>query len=103
MSSEKGSKFIYAHEHKVNYYNYHFGGLWEIKNWESVKKTVWTSKQAYVGAKIHFLVRQNLRFSPQMHHNFRQNSIFLPQATWLVKAMAYFVYNNQKLKSSSKF
>lgn len=93
MSSEKGSKYIYAHEHKVDYYNYHFGGLWEIKNWE--RKT-W-------GLKYIFLVRQNLHFSPQMHHNFRQNNIFLPQATWLVKAMTYFVYNNQKLKSSSKF
>ena len=67
----------------------------------SRKQSEQASKRTW-GLKYIVLVRQNLHFSPQMHHNFRQN-IFLPQATWLVKAMTYFVYNNQKLKSSSKF
>lgn len=68
----------------------------------SRKQSEQASKRTW-GLKYIFLVRQNLHFSLQMHHNFRQNNIFLPQATWLVKAMTYFVYNNQKLKSSSKF
>ena len=68
----------------------------------SRKQSEQASKRTW-GLKYIFLVRQNLHFSPQMHHNFRQNNIFLPQATWLGKAMACFVYNNQKLKSSSKF
>ena len=77
-------------------------GSEEIKTEKvSRKQSEQASKRTW-GLKYIFLVRQNLHFSPQMHHNFRQN-IFLPQATWLVKAMAYFVYNNQKLKSSSKF
>ena len=31
MNSEKGSKYIYAEEHKLYYYYYHFEGHWTNK------------------------------------------------------------------------
>ena len=34
MNSEKGPKYIYAQEHKLYYYCYHFGGHLENKNWK---------------------------------------------------------------------
>ena len=32
--AEQGPKQIYAQEHKLYYYYYHFGGHWENKNWK---------------------------------------------------------------------
>lgn len=34
VSSEKDPKYIYAKEHKLYYYCYHFGGHWKYKNWK---------------------------------------------------------------------
>ena len=41
MSSEKGPKYIYAQEHKLFYYYYHFGGHWGNKHWKNDNKTLW--------------------------------------------------------------
>ena len=41
MSSEKGPKHIYAQEHKLYYYHYHFGGHWKNKHWKNDNKTVY--------------------------------------------------------------
>ena len=42
MKSEKGPKYIYAQEHKLYYYCYHFGGHLENKNWKKKwSKSVW--------------------------------------------------------------
>jgi len=42
MGCEKGLEYIYAQEHKLYHYYYHFRGHWGNKNWKNDNKNVWS-------------------------------------------------------------